>query len=95
VIGHWAGNERVFGDAVGTQVHTLKFNWEFARGNLIHGTYRTIDNANTSANRYVRGHEVLLRYSRGIFDLIGGVEVYAGRTTLDEEYATFGAFLRW
>lgn len=95
VIGHWAGNERVFGDAVGTQVHTLMVNWEFAAGNLIHGTYRTIDNANTSAVDYVRGHEILLRYSRGIFDLIGGLEVYAGRTTLDDDFATIGAFLRW
>ena len=95
VIGHWAGNERVFGDAVGAQVHSVKFNWELTKGNLVHATYRTIDNADTSSNQYVRGHEVLLRYSRGIVNLIGGVEVYAGRTTLDEEYATFGAFLRW
>jgi len=95
VIGHWAGNERVFGDAVGTQVHTLMLNWEFAPGNLIHGTYRTINNANTSPVDYVRGHEILLRYSRGISHFIGGVEVYVGSTTLDDNFATFGGFLRW
>jgi hypothetical protein len=95
VMGHWVGNERVFGDAVGTQTHTLMLNWEFALGNLIHATYRTIANEDYSAVDYVRGHELLLRYSRGFLDYIVGIETYVGRTILDDGFVTVGGFLRW
>ena len=95
VIGHWAGNERQFGDAIGTQTHTLLVNWEFAPGNLVHATYRTIANADHSAVDYVRGHELLLRYSRAFGDAIVGVEAYVGRTTLDDDFVTIGGFWRW
>ena len=94
-MGLWAGNERVFGDAVPTQTHTLIVNWEFAPGNLLHGTLRTVDNTSFRGTEYVRGYEVLLRYSRAIASFIGGAEMYAGRTTRDETFATFGVFLRW
>jgi hypothetical protein len=95
VIGHWAGNEREFGDAVATQTHTVRVNWEFSPGNLLHGTFRTIDNAEFSQFDYVRGYEGLLRYSRAISTFIGGVEIYSGRTTRDETFTTLGVFLRW
>jgi hypothetical protein len=95
VMGHWVGNEREFGDAVGTQVHTFLFNWELESGNLLHATIRTIENQDYSTVDYVRGYDVLLRYSRGIADFIAGVEVYGGRTTRDDNFATFGMFLRW
>lgn len=95
VMGHWAGNEREFGDAVATQTHTLRLNWEFAPGNLIHGTFRTIDNSEFSQFEYVRGYEILLRYSRAISSFIGGAEIYSGRTTRDQTFTTFGIFLRW
>ena len=70
-------------------------NWEFAPGNLLHGTFRTIDNTNLTGTEYVRGHEVLLRYSRAIGSFIGGAEIYSGRTTRDQTFTTFGVFLRW
>lgn len=95
VMGHWAGNERVFGDAVATQTHTLRVNWEFAPGNLLHGTFRTVENSKFSQFDYVRGYEVLLRYSRAISNLIAGAEIYSGRTTRDETFTVFGVFLRW
>jgi hypothetical protein len=95
VMGHWAGNERVFGDAVATQTHTIRVNWELSPGNLIHGTFRAIENSEFSQPDYVRGYEVLLRYSRAISSFIGGAEIYSGRTTRDETFTTFGIFLRW
>lgn len=95
VMGHWAGNERVFGDAVPTQTHTLILNWEFAPGNLAHATLRTIDNTSFSGTSYVRGYEVLLRYSRAVSSFIAGAEIYSGRTTRDTTFTTFGVFLRW
>lgn len=95
VMGHWVGNERQFGDAVGTQAHSLMFNWEIASGNLIHATYRTVNNQDYSPVDYVPGHELLLRYSRGFGDYIVGLETYLGRTTRDDKFATIGGFLRW
>jgi hypothetical protein len=95
VMGHWVGNEREFGNAVATQTHTLRLNWEFLPGNLLHGTFRTIDNSNLSGTEYVRGYEMLFRYSRAISSFIGGAEIYSGRTTRDETFTTVGVFLRW
>ena len=95
VIGHWVGNERVFGDAVGTQTNTVILNWEFAAGNLLHATYRTVNNADYSSVNYVRGHELLLRYSRALGNFVTGVETYGGRTTIDDDFITIGGFLRW
>ncbi len=95
VMGHWVGNEREFGDAVGTETHTLLVNWEFAPGNLVHASIRTIANADYSAVNYVRGHELLLRYSRAFSNYIVGIETYVGRTTLDEDFVTVGGFWRW
>lgn len=95
IIGHWAGNERQFGDGVGTQVHTLLFNWELPRDNLLHATVRTIDNQDTSAVGYVRGYEGLLRYSHGFSNFVGGAELYGGRTVFDDSFAAFGIFVRW
>jgi hypothetical protein len=95
VMGHWAGNERVFQDRVAAQTHTLILNWEFLPGQLLHATYRTVNNTDFTNEEYVQGHELLLRYSRAFWNLIGGAEVYAGRTPLDETYTTVGVFLRW
>ena len=95
VMGHWVGNEREFGDAVGTQTHTLLVNWEFAPGNLVHASFRSIANEDYTRVDYVRGHELLLRYSRAFKEYIVGIETYVGRTTLDEDFVTVGGFLRW
>ena len=102
VIGHWAANERLFGDAVGAQIHTLKANWDLGSRSLLKATYRTIKNEeysrrndSTSRFEFVRGHELQLRYSFQLEQYFTGVDLYVGRTTLDDEFINIGAFLEW
>lgn len=100
VIGHWAGNERVFNesvfdDAIGAQVHTLAVNWGIGAASLLHATYRTVDNEDHSSVDYVRSHELQMRYSYGFRRFITGIDLYVGRTTLDNDFLQVGAFLRW
>ncbi len=95
VIGHWAGNERTFGDAVGAQIHILKLNWNIRDGHLVQTTYRTIKNEDYSSSNYVRSHEFQVRYSFGFRQFVTGIDLYAGRTTLDDNFLQAGAFLQW
>jgi len=95
VIGHWGGNERVFGDAVGAQAHMLAVNWDIGAGSLLHATYRTLDNEVYSRFDYVRSHELQVRYSYPFRQFFTGIDLYVGRTTLDDDFVQVGAFLRW
>ncbi len=42
VIGHWFGDERLFGNAIGGQSHMLRFGWRHPHGEYIQATYRTM-----------------------------------------------------
>jgi len=95
IIGHWAGEQRVFKDAVGAQTNTLIMNWDIAPRNLIHATYRTVENEESTQFDYVRSHELQLRYSYDFGDVVSGIDLYAGRTTQDEKFSQAGVFLRW
>jgi hypothetical protein len=95
IIGHWAGEQRVFKDAIGAQTNTLMMNWNFASRSLIHATYRTVANEESTQFDYIRSHELQLRYSYDFGDVVSGIDMYAGRTTQDEKFSQVGAFLRW
>jgi hypothetical protein len=95
IIGHWGANERVFGDAVGAQTHALKINWDVGARSLIHATYRTVDNENYSSVDYVRSHELQARYTYRFPEFMTGMDLYFGRTTLDDNFVNVGAFVRW
>lgn len=95
VIGHWAGNEREFGDEVGATVHTLMVNWDVGARSLVQATYRTVENEDYSSVDYVRGHQLQLRYSYQLSAFTTGLDLYFGRTTLDDDFVNAGAFLRW
>ncbi|MBL8270712.1 capsule assembly Wzi family protein [Steroidobacter sp.] len=42
VIGHWFGDQRVFGDAIGGQSHSLRAGWRSPSGRYWQATYRTM-----------------------------------------------------
>jgi len=42
VIGHWFGDNRAFGDAIGGSSHMLRAGWRMATGNYLEATYRTL-----------------------------------------------------
>lgn len=42
VIGHWFGDHRVFGDAIGGSSHMLRAGWRLGSGDYLQATYRTM-----------------------------------------------------
>lgn len=95
VIGHWGGDQRRFGDAVGAQTHMVRLGWQVPFGGIVEAQARTIDNETYSGIDYERGYDVTLRYSRHAFGLLVGGEVYAGKDVFGEDFSRIGAFFRY
>jgi capsule assembly protein Wzi len=95
VIGHWGGDERVFGDGVGARTQMLRVGWDATFGGLLEARVRTIENESYGIGDYKRGYDATLSYSRpfGHFDI--GAEAYAGRNVFGENFSRVGAFFRY
>ena len=100
VLGHWGGDQRVFGDAVGAQTHMVSLGWEPPFGGRLAVRARTIANeeyANEdySQTDYVRGYDVGATYSRTLHGLTVGAEILAGRDVFGDSYGRIGGFARF
>ena len=98
VLGHWAGDERVFNDGIGGQAHSLIVNWEPVAGHLLEGRLRTLKNETAyGSNRalYHRAVELDLRYSTTWHQYLVGAELYTGKTVFGDHFASIGGFIRW
>lgn len=95
VVGHWGGDERVFGDGVGARTHMLRVGWDATFGGLLEARVRTIENQSYGVANYRRGYDGSVSYSRpfGQFDI--GAEAYAGRNVFGEHFSRVGAFFRY
>jgi hypothetical protein len=94
VIGHWGGDDRVLGDGVGAQSHSLRVGWLPSFGGRLELRYRTLANEDYSALDYEREHELALRYSRTSGQFVYGAEVDVGRDVFGERFGRVGGFLR-
>lgn len=94
VIGHWGGDERVVGDAVGAQSHMLQLAWNMFFGEAAI-KFRTLANESYSATDYEQAHEVMLRYSRPIAHVRIGAEIFAGRDVFGRSFSSGGLFVRY
>jgi hypothetical protein len=94
VLGHWGADQRVFGDAVGAQAHTLRVGWQPAFGGLAQLIARTVANEGYSSYPYERGYDLALSYSRGLRGLTAGAELRAGKDVFGESYARIDGFMR-
>lgn len=95
-IGHWFGDQRQFGDAVGGQSNMLRLGWEPRFGGRFETTVRMLVNDSYySAVPYT--HEWLgsLMYSYPLKDYVVGGEVDYGRDVFGEHYTRVAAFLRF
>lgn len=95
VLGHWAGDERVFGDGVGGQSHMLRLGWRAPTGALLSLGYRTLANESYSPFEYQRAHEVRLAWSQEIEDFFVGAELQVGRDVFGEDFGRVVGFLRY
>jgi hypothetical protein len=95
VIGHWGGDERRFGDAVGAQTHMLRVGWQPSFGGTLEARVRTIANESYSAVSYERGYDGTLRYTRPLGQFAVGAEVFAGKNVFGESFSRVSAFFRY
>ena len=94
VIGYWGQDDRVPGDAVGAQSHSLRIGWSPTFGGRVELRYRTVQNENYSSVDYERQHEVALRYSRSAQRFVYGAEINVGRDVFGEDFGRIGGFVR-
>jgi hypothetical protein len=101
VIGHWFGDERQFGDAVGGQSHMVRLGWEPVLGGKLELQFRTLQNQSYGPTSgylgiaYQRFRDLSLRYSRPWHGVIVGGELDAGRDVFGASFSRLAGFLRY
>ena len=95
-IGHWFGDQRVFGDAVGGQSNMLRVGWEPQLGGLLEAQLRSlVNNSFYSAIAYRHEYMGSLSYSYPWKDYVVGTEVDYGRDVFGGHYTRLAGFLRY
>jgi hypothetical protein len=95
VLGHWGGDQRLFGDGVGAQSQMVRLGWDVPFGGLLELQYQTLANESYGAADYEREHDFTLRYSRPWREFHFGAEVFAGRDVFGESFSRVAAFVRY
>ena len=95
VLGHWGADQRVFGDDVGAQAHTLRIGWEPPFGGLLTLRARTIANQDYSPQTYERGYDVTAGYTRTWQGLNVGGEITVGQDVFGESFGRLAGFVRF
>jgi hypothetical protein len=94
VTGHWFGDQRQFGDAVGGQSNMLRLGWEPPFGGVLEAQIRTLTNASYSSVPYRHEINASVRYSYPWKDFIVGGEVDLGHDVFGERFTRLAGFLR-
>jgi hypothetical protein len=95
-IGHWFGDQRVFGDAVGGASNMLRIGFEPQSGGRLEATLRTLVNDSYySAIPYKHEYMGTLMYSYPWKDYVVGSEVDYGRDVFGAHYTRLAGFLRF
>ena len=96
--GHWFGDQRVMGDAVGGQSNMLRVGFEPQFGGRFEVTARMLVNESFGiSNVAAYSHEYMgtLMYSYPVKDYIVGSQVDYGRDVFGAHYSRFTLFLRY
>jgi len=95
-IGHWFGDQRAFGDAVGGQSNMLRVGWEPRLGGLLEARFRSLTNDSFySASAYRHENMGSLTYSYPWKDYVLGTEIDYGRDVFGAHYTRLTGFLRY
>jgi len=95
-IGHWFGDQRVFGDPVGGQSNMLRIGWEPQFGGLLEAQFRSLTNDSFySAIAYHHAYTGSLTYSYPWRDYVLGTEIAYGRDVYGASYTRVAGFLRY
>ncbi len=94
--GHWFGDQRQFGDAVGGQSNMLRIGFEPHFGGRLEATLRTLVNDSYySRVAYAHANMGSLIYSYPLKDYVVGSQVDYGRDVFGAHYTLVTAFLRY
>ena len=96
--GHWFGDQRAFGDAVGGQSNMVRVGWEPHFGGLLEAQFRSLVNepySLYSTFAYHHAYTGSLIYSYPWRDCVVGTEVDYGRDVYGESYTRLAGFLRY
>jgi hypothetical protein len=99
VIGHWFGDQRVFGDRKGGQSQSLQVGRRDGSGNYWRATYRTLGFQQsygyeiTPPVPYQRMHELGLQYTTAWHGFTVGAELSGGRDVFGGSFARLAATL--
>jgi hypothetical protein len=95
-IGHWFGDQRQFGDAVGGQSNMLRVGLEPRFGGRLELTLRSLVNdAGYGAYPYEHSYMGSLRFSYPLSDYVVGTQVDYGRDVFGAHYTRLTGFLRY
>jgi Capsule assembly protein Wzi len=94
VIGHWGGDERKFGDAVGARSGMVRLTWNASFGGTFDARLRALQNEDYYGTNYRSAYDATVRYERPVNMFSIGAEVYAGRNVFGENFSRVGAFFR-
>lgn len=93
VIGHWFGDQRVAGDAVGGRSHMVRVGRRSSAGAYTRFTYRTLQNEEYSPVDYERMHELVVERFQPWRQHVIGLELRLGRDVFGDRYGRLeGAF---
>ena len=95
VLGHWGGDWRVVGDAVGARSWFARLGWQPKSGGLLEMSYRQLDNEDYSSTDYDTGQHFEARYSRPWQQFFIGAEMTVGRDVFGDSYSRVSAFIRF
>ncbi len=95
VLGHWGGDWRVLGDAVGARSLFARLNVDRTFGGALELSYRQLDNEEYSGVPYDTARQIDARYSRPLGQLFVGGEVTVGSDVFGDSYSRVGAFIRF
>lgn len=98
--GHWFGDQRVFGDAIGGRSNMLRVGWEPAFGGLVEAQLRMLTNdslytTEVGAGPYYHEYMGSISYSYPWRDYVVGGEIDEGRDVFGARYTRFAAFMRY
>jgi hypothetical protein len=95
VIGHWGGDSRAPGDAVGALSQMVRIGWQPKFGGTLDLRLRTLRNESYLAVDYERAYNATLRYSYPVGQFDVGAEVFAGKDVFGESFSRTAAFVRF
>lgn len=97
VIGHWFGDERYFGDAIGGQSHMLRAGWRSGSGQYWQAMYRTSKHDpawrrdESPALQYEQAHALTLNMATTLLGRAVTAELQAGRDAFGDSFTRLSA----